>query len=145
MQKITIAVKQAGKKHPLIAARDIELNYDENIITLRQLLTLLVQDEVERYNAKAVSQDDVDTLTKPIDDYTEILLNTGKAGFGAKYNENKVDVEEAIDTAIQAFEDGLFAVFYGDEAIENLTDTINLELKEKLTLIRLIFLSGGLW
>lgn len=145
MQRITIAVKQAGKKHPIIAAKEVDLNYDNNIVSLKQLLTLLVQNEVEKYNTKAISKEDVDTLTKPVDGYTDLLLNTGKAGFAARYNENNADAVKAVDNALLAFQDGLFAVFYGDDSIENLADEIDLSLKNKLTLIRLVFLSGSIW
>ena len=65
--------------------------------------------------------------------------------FGAIYNHNLPDLKKAQETAIQAFEDGMFAVFYGDDALETLKQTIDLEENKTLTFIRLTFLVGSYW
>ncbi|WP_164464437.1 hypothetical protein [Chryseobacterium sp. G0162] len=54
-------------------------------------------------------------------------------------------MQKAQDNAIQAFEDGMFAVFYNDEQLENLDQSIDLSLRHLFTFIRLAFLAGSYW
>ena len=66
-------------------------------------------------------------------------------GFGAIYNQNRVDLAVAQENAIVAFEDGLYAVFYGDDQLETLTQEIDLSKNKSITFIRLTFLAGSYW
>ena len=143
--EIKVTVKQLGKKHPVLSEQKIDIAYDDSNISLENLLKLIVQQQVEAFNAKSFELEDEDYTKIPTDNYLNILTDTGKVGFGSIYNLKKADVQKAQENAIQAFEDGMFAVFYNDEQLEDLTQTINLDLQHTFTFIRLTFLAGSYW
>ncbi|MCQ9641766.1 hypothetical protein MP478_20485 [Chryseobacterium sp. WG14] len=143
--EIKVTVKQLGKKHPVLSEQKIEISYKDSNITLEHLLQLIVQQQVEAFNAKSFELEDQDDTKIPRDNYLNILTDTGKAGFGSIYNLKKADVYKAQENAIQAFEDGMFAVFYNDKQLEDLSQTIDLSTPYTFTFIRLTFLAGSYW
>lgn len=143
--EIRISLKQLGKKHPVLQAQPFEIHYSQTSISLETLLILIIQSQVEAYNARKVDKEDQDTSHRPLEDYMTQLLATGKAGFGNVYNENKADLEKAQQEALQAYEDGMFAVFYGEEELSSLSQTIDLSKSETFTFLRLTFLAGSIW
>lgn len=74
-----------------------------------------------------------------------ILTDTGKIGFGALYNHNKVNPIIAKENAILAFEDGLYTIFYGNDQLEVLENELDLSEQKSITFIRLTFLAGSHW
>ncbi|MGE8554623.1 MAG: hypothetical protein ACN6OB_11905 [Chryseobacterium jejuense] len=142
---IKVTVKQLGRKHPVLSEQNIEIAYEDSMISLENLLKLIVQQQVEEFNAKSFEFEDEDYTKIPTDNYLNILTDTGKVGFGSIYNLKKADVQKAQDNVIQAFEDGMFAVFYNDEQLESLNQTIDLNLQHTFTFIRLTFLAGSYW
>ncbi|AZA78172.1 hypothetical protein EG347_11920 [Chryseobacterium sp. G0186] len=143
--EIKVTVKQLGKKHPVLSEQKIEIHYEDVNITLDHLLQLIVEQQVEAFNAKSFEVENEDYTKIPHDNYLNILTDTGKVGFGSIYNLKKADLQKAQENAIQAFEDGIFAVFYKEEQLEDLTQTINLSLEHTFTFIRLTFLAGSYW
>ena len=143
--EIKVTVKQLGKKHPVLSEQKIEIAYGDSNISLENLLELIVQHQVDAFNAKSFEVEDEDYVKIPQDSYLNILTDTGKVGFGSIYNLKKADVRKAQEHAIQAFEDGMFVVFYNDEQLEDLTQTIDLSLQHSFTFIRLTFLAGSYW
>ncbi|MEJ5104904.1 hypothetical protein [Chryseobacterium sp. MYb328] len=142
---IKVTVKQLGRKHPVLSEQKIEIIYEDSVISLENLLKLIVQQQVEKFNAQSFELEDEDSTKIPTDNYLNILTDTGKVGFGSIYNLKKADVQKAQDNAIQAFEDGMFAVFYNDEQFSDLGQTIDLSLQHTFTFIRLTFLAGSYW
>ena len=63
------------------------------------------------------------------------LVNTGR----------KVSEKKAIETALQAFEDGLVAVFVDGTRYENTADALELTGDETVTFVKLTMLTGRLW
>lgn len=143
--EIKVTVKQLGKKYPVLSEQKLEIRSDDFKISLENLLQLIVQQQVEAFNAQSFELEDTDYTKIPSENYLNILTDTGKAGFGSIYNEKKANLQKAQENAIQAFEDGMFAVFYNDEQLENLFETIDLSLQQTFTFIRLTFLTGSYW
>lgn len=143
--KINVTVKQLGRKHPILAAESLEIAFEGGDVSLENLLKLVVRQQVEAFNVKSFEWEDEDYAKIPTENYLNILTDTGKVGFGSIYNQKKADLEKAQENVIQAFEDGMFAVFYNDEQLDNLTQNINLSLQHTLTFIRLTFLAGSYW
>lgn len=143
--ELTISVKQLGKKHPILQNNTISLVLSSSIVTLKDLLEAVVESQVEKFKTSSFEWDDQDTIHLPKENYLPILTDTGKVGFGALYNHNTIDLQKAKETALLAYEDGLFAVFYGDDELQTLSDTIELSENKALTFIRLTFLSGSYW
>lgn len=143
--EIKVTVKQLGRKHPVLSEQILDIAHHESTISLEHLLKLVVQQQVDAFNAKSFELEDEDYTKIPQDNYLNILTDTGKVGFGSIYNEKRANLEKAQENAIQAFEDGMFAVFYNDEQLENLSQTIDLSLQHTFTFIRLTFLAGSYW
>jgi hypothetical protein len=142
---LTISVKQLGKKHPILKENTLDLNLTDSVITVRILLELVVAHQVALFNSSSFEWEDEDHIHLPKENYLPILTDTGKVGFGALYNHNKVDLSVAQQNAILAFEDGLYAIFYGDDELNNLSIPIDLSLNKTFTFIRLTFLAGSYW
>ncbi|SFN59128.1 hypothetical protein SAMN05421594_3431 [Chryseobacterium oleae] len=143
--EIKVTVKQLGRKHPVLSEQKLEIRYDDSRISLEDLLKLIVQQQVEAFNAQSFELEDTDYTKIPSENYLNILTDTGKAGFGSIYNEKKANLQKAQENATQAFEDGMFAVFYNDGQLEHLSETIDLGLEHTFTFIRLTFLAGSYW
>jgi hypothetical protein len=142
---ISISVKQLGKKHPLLQEKSIALDIENPVITTQKLIESIVDHQVQLFRSASFEFEDEDKIHLPKENYLPILTDTGKVGFGALYNHNQVDLAKAQENAIVAFEDGLYAVFYGDDQLETLSEEIDLSQNKKLTFIRLTFLAGSYW
>lgn len=142
---ISISVKQLGKKHPLLQEKNIALAIENPVITTQKLIESIVDHQVQLFRSASFEFEDEDKIHLPKENYLPILTDTGKVGFGALYNHNQVDLAKAQENAITAFEDGLYAIFYGDDQLETLTEQIDLSQNKNLTFIRLTFLAGSYW
>jgi hypothetical protein len=142
---ISISVKQLGKKHPILQEKIISLDTSASLLSVRTFIELIVKHQVELFHSSSFEWEDQDTIHLPKENYLPILTDTGKVGFGALYNHNKVNVAAAQENAIIAFEDGLYALFYGDDQLESLNNEIDLSQNKAITFIRLTFLAGSYW
>ena len=140
--QVTVKAKQAGRKHTLIENRGIEIDEIGANPTLSEFLKAIVKQQVSEYNSKTAEKNLLPFLSK-----NEIAsqAESGKVGFGAIYSENKADLNEAQETALQAFSDGMFAVFADNNEIQKLDEVINLNEIKVFTFIRLTFLAGSYW
>lgn len=145
MKTIHVNVKQLGKKHPILAEQPINIDTKEDTISIQELLHLIVQQQVENYNQKSIEKEDEDIQKLPKENYLPLLIESGKASFSSIYNENKVNLIKAQETASQAFEDGMFAIFLGDQQFEDLAEEVSLTTNQSFTFIRLTFLVGSYW
>lgn len=135
---VKIQLKQIKKRGEHITACPYELTTRPE--TLRQLITLLVTDGVESYNAR-LAQKDRTVLLAQTD--MEAMETIGKIGFGIPYGSREADLEESLAAAIQGCEDGLFRIFIGDREPESLDAPLNLQENDTITIIRLVMLTGG--
>lgn len=71
------------------------------------------------------------------------MSQIGKIGFGIPYGNREADPEEAVETAIQGYEDGLFRFFVGDREVESLDAPLTLQEEDTITILRLVMLTGG--
>lgn len=143
--EISITVKQLGKKQPVLLEKPITINYSKNSIPLAELLKLIVENQLNAFNMKNRSTDDDGSPRAVQHNYLEVLMDTGKAGFGNVYNENNIALLTAQENVIQAFEDGIFVIFQAEEQIHSLQQTIQLSANLSFTFIRLTFLAGSYW
>jgi hypothetical protein len=143
--KLTLSVKQLGKKHPLLMENIIDLDISKNQVNLHELIEAVVTNQVEKFKNASFEWEDQDTIHLPKENYLPLLTDTGKVGFGALYNHNTIDLQKAKETALLAYQDGLFVVFYGDDEIKSLSEMIDLSQNKELIFIRLTFLAGSYW
>lgn len=136
--KVYISAKQIKKRGNQVSAIPYELRTAPD--TLRQLITILVSDSVEGYNRRLQEKEGNTILTKDdIDDLSQV----GKIGFGIPFGCRQADLQDALDTAMQGFEDGLYRFFVGEQEIESLDAPLHLQEKNSITIIRLVLLTGG--
>ena len=135
--KIYISAKQIKKRGHLVAACPYELECVPQ--NLRQLISMLVAGGVNAYNLRLKSRDTYVLTDEEIDDMSRV----GKIGFGIPFGSREADLDDALETAIQDFEDGLYRVFLGEREIESLDETLNLQEGDTITMIRLVMLTGG--
>ena len=132
-----IKLKQAGKRRLILDKQAITINELSENPTLKDLIVAVVTQQVAAYNAKTVAKPMVDFLTE---NQIQNAANNGKVGFGTIYNEGKADLEKAIQNALYAHIDGLFAVAIDDKIVEKLDDNITIEENSVLMFIKLTLL-----
>ncbi len=140
--KLTISGKVMGKTRPTFA--NWELSLPEEIggaeVTLRSLLTHIVQAEVEAFQLRQ-SQRRLLTILSP--EQIQRDVEQGKIDAGGSELNQTVDIQTAVDIALQAFTDGLYFVFLDDEQIEDLEARVVLNADAQLLFLRLVPLVGG--
>lgn len=110
--------------------------------TFRELIEESVRSCVDAYKTRANNANNPAPLT---DEQLDGMREIGKFAFGVHYNENKIDEEKAIQTAIDAVTDGLVRVFKGTNEITDLDAEIEISEGDVFTFVRLTMLSGRMW
>ena len=133
-----INMKQLGKRKNMVDK--VAFSYEKAPEDLRELIgetvKICVADYIDRMDkGEAVLSEE------QIEDMSQI----GKIAFGIVYGEKKPDVQKAIETAVQGFEDGLFRVFLGDRELEKLDEKVEFAEGNEITFIRLTMLAGRMW
>ncbi|MGF9697274.1 hypothetical protein [Paenibacillus sp. MABNR03] len=137
---VWVTVKSLGKRKPAIAKQRAEL--PETTGTLRQLIKSMVRLQV---NALQDKQSSAELLTYLMPEDIQVQESTGKVGFGTVYNEVMPDLEQAVQTAVTAHEDGLYKVFLNDEEVQDLDEPLELQEDDELVFVRFTMLAGRLW
>ena len=136
--RIYISVKEIKKRGNRIQPLPWEL--PETPETLRQLIIMLVSGSVAGYNRRLETKEQrVLLLQEDMDDMSTV----GKIGFGIPFCNRRAKLSDAVETALQGFEDGLYRVFAGEREVESLDAPLALEEGDTVTLIRLVMLTGG--
>lgn len=140
--KIYLSLKSVAKHKNFITKAPFNLPTQPH--TLRELITQVVTKNVENFNNKASNHETpfIDFLS-PSD--IEQQAETGKVGFQALYSDKQANLTKALETAIRAFEDGLFRVFINDEEAEQLDTKLEVADGAEVVFIRLTMLTGRLW
>lgn len=137
---IKVNLKQLGKRRDKISGEDFSIeNKPENV---RELICEVVHTCVSSYNNRVEQKDNTTVIEA---DKIERMSELGKIAFGINYGGRKADEEEAVRTALQAFEDGLFRIFSGDKELTELSENIGISEGDSLTFVRLTMLSGRMW
>lgn len=136
--KVYISAKQIKKRGNQVFAMPYELRTVPE--TLRQLISMLVSDSVEIYNQRLLAKEENTILAK---DEIDAMSQVGKIGFGIPFGIREANLQDAQETAIQGFEDGLYRVFIGEREIESLDAAMELQEEDTISIIRLVMLTGG--
>ncbi|WP_328801824.1 hypothetical protein T3H97_04605 [Paenibacillus sp. LX16] len=138
--KLFVTVKSLGKRKPALARQELELSPAPG--TLRDLITATVALNVQKLREKQESVALIPFLTG---EEVQAQGEIGKVGFGSIYNEGVPDIKDTVNTAMQAFEDGLYRVFVCDEETIELDAPLSLKDGNEIVFIRFTMLAGGLW
>ena len=137
---ININIKQIGSRKKIAP---VPFEYPEKPATVRELITQTVNICVEDYNRRVRAGEDA---FKPItNEQISSMAQVGKIAFGINYGGREQALEPAVNNAIQAFEDGLYRIFQGEDELEGLDRTIDINENDELTFIRLTMLTGRMW
>lgn len=137
---VRVNVKQLGRRKSVVEG--IPFTYEMVPETVHDLIAETVRICVNDYKRRLEKQDAVKVLDKEI---MEELSGIGKIAFGISYGENMPNEQEAVDTAVTAFQDGLYRIFLDGEELSDLQQSIVLKEDTELTFIRLTMLAGRLW
>lgn len=140
---LTVGAKVVGQRKALFNDWQVPLPPDldgSRRATLRDLITLVVQNEVEAFRTRQEERRLAKVLTAA---EIEQGAAKGKIELGERDLQQEVDEEVAIATALQAFEDGFYYVFLDDVQQENLENTVFVGPESHLMFIRLVPLVGG--
>ena len=142
---LNIQVKQMGKKGRHI--KPLVLEYAKCPETAQKLIEetvrMMVADFIRRQQEakeghipEALSEDNMQTMAE-----------VGKIAFGEIYNDKEPDEDKAVQTAWQAYADGIVRVFIGGEEAEYNENGTQLALKEgdDVTFVRLAMLAGRMF
>lgn len=138
--QIYVALKHMGniakkvKEYPFVLGKTPR--------TFRELIEESVKSCIDAYRARANNSKDP---APPTDEQFDGMREIGKFAFGVHYNENEIDEEKAIGTAIDAVTDGLVRVFKGNDEITDLDAEIEIAEGDVFTFVRLTMLSGRMW
>jgi hypothetical protein len=135
---LTISGKVLGKSQNLFTSWQMSL--PEKPLILEELLTQIVRSEVAAFGERQAER----RMTKVLGLVDiEAGVAVGKVSSGGSEIEQVVDVQGAIENALQAFKDGFYLVFIDDKQQENLKAPVALTANSELLFLRLTPLVGG--
>lgn len=137
--QIFVRVKTPGKRKDVLTSVPREI---PPVGSLRELLTVLVRQEVESVNRRDTEAQLTAWLTS---EQIDAEAETGKVGFGRLWSDRKADTEKAVANAMQCFEDGIVRVFMGDTELTEPDAPLSVPEGAEFTFIRLTFLAGRMW
>ena len=138
--KIYVNIKQAGSRKNYITKEEVILK--SKPLTLRELISVTVTVNVDKFNNNLMKEKLIDYLAK---DEIENSAELGKVSFGTKYNDTKQELDKALKAAYLAYEDGLYKVFIGDSEVGDLDESLKMKDGDILTFIKFTMLAGRLW
>lgn len=122
-------------EHPL----DLDLPVDRPV-PLRAVVEAVVRAEVDAFRRRSEEQRFVRVLT---DRALADGLAAGAVRSGGSERATDVDADEAVATALLAYEDGLYKVIVDDEPVDSLDTPVHLHAGSRLLFLRLVALAGG--
>jgi hypothetical protein len=140
---ITISGKTLGKKKPLFADWSIPFPDDlpeGTVLPLRDLISRIVRVEVEAFKKRQQERVLLRALSP-----TQIAegARKGKIQSGGQEFQQEVDPDQAVATALQAFEDGLYLVIVDGAEQRQLDQSVPLQPDSRVAFVRLALLAGG--
>jgi hypothetical protein len=143
--EIRIAGQVMGSRRAQIPERPLQLSTDRQLggepLTLRDLITMIVLEEVEAFRQRQKERRLLRVLTE-----REIAegIERGKIDPGGHEGQQQdVDPHEAVRVALQAFEDQLYFVFIDGVQQHHLDQPVHVQSGSQVLFVRLVPLAGG--
>ncbi|MBN2293920.1 MAG: hypothetical protein JXM70_15950 [Pirellulales bacterium] len=141
---ITITTKVLGRRKRILDDWSIpfppDLDDDGDSLTLRDLITRIVIEQIEAFRQRQERRKFIAVLTEQ---QIDAAAEKGKVDMGGRDLNQKVDTDEAVAAALQAFEDGLYLVSIDAQEYRDLDAQVFLQPDSRITFIRLVMLAGG--
>lgn len=110
--------------------------------TVKELLTFVVEYCVKAYNSRREKSELLKVLGR---DEIRDKAAAGKVHFGANYGGKKPKLDEAVENALQCYEDGMVVLFIDGNKTQTLDEKIEITDETELTFVRLTMLAGRMW
>ncbi len=141
---LTVTGKALGQRKPLFADFSVpppdEIG-DGGSTTLRDLIARVVRHEVAEFRQRQEDRQFIRALTAR---EIEAGAEAGKIDSGGSEVEPQdVDEGQAVDTALQAFADGMYLVVIDGSDHRELDAQVFVQPDSQLTFVRLTLLAGG--
>ncbi len=142
---LNIQVKQMGKKGRHI--KPLALEYAKCPENAQQLIEETVRMMVADFKRRQQEAEEGRIPDALSAENMQTMAEVGKIAFGDIYNDKEPDEEKAVQSAWQAYADGIVRVFIGGEEAEYNENGTPLELKEgdEVTFVRLAMLAGRMF
>jgi hypothetical protein len=141
---VTLSARVLGRSKSVIPDWEIpfppDFHEEGERLTLRDLITRIVREEVAAFRQRQEERKFIRMLTA---EQIAAGVEKGKVDMGGRDLEQEVVEDEAVATALQAFEDGLFLVIVDDKEERELDGEVFLKPDSQLTFLRLVALAGG--
>ena len=124
MYTIKVRMRKLGKKNQG-AVEPVEFLLESRPETVKELVEGLVCLGVRQYNERKIQEQAV----------------TGKISFGLRGG-NDADADQAVENAVQCFEDGIYRIFADDEELTELGQPLPWHDGLVFTFVRLTMLAG---
>lgn len=109
---------------------------------VRDFLEETVRSCVRRFNERKEAGEVLRLFSR---EALEDMAAGGKVSFGDSLSDKKADEGKAEETALQAFEDGLVALFADGKRYEDPEEILPVREGSQVTFVRLTFLAGRMW
>ena len=144
---LLIEGKAIGQRRPLFDGFSVpppEDRGDRGPLKLRDLIEHVVINEVAAFEKRREARL-LDRVLSPRQiDEGEVRGKISPEGRGSKLPPQKpIDTASAVQTALEAFIDGLYLVVIDEQEYRDLDEIVHLTPDSKLTFIRLTFLAGA--
>jgi hypothetical protein len=142
---VMVEARVLGKKRALIPEWSVPVPTESQAdgdsgLTLRQLIERIVRAQVSAFQERQDARRFVQVLSE-----REIASGhkKGRIDPGGRDLNQEVDPEQAVATALQGFEDGLYLVILDGNEEKDLDKQVYLREDSRLVFLRLTFLAGG--
>lgn len=141
---ITVETRVTGSRRAAVPGWQIPFPGDGFVrgspLTLRDLIALIVRDEVAAFRERQIERRFLAVLT---DRQIEDGAARGRIVPGGQELDQRVDLDEAVGAALQAFEDGIYYVFLDTQQRTQLDEQVELGEASTVMFLRLAPLAGG--
>ena len=136
--QILVSLKHIGNITKKVKAHPFLLEHTPE--TLRELIEESVKSCIQAYKNRASN-----TPSPLSEEEFDSMKEVGKFAFGVHYNENAVDEEKAVQTALEAAKDGLVRIFNENKELTDFNENITVSEGDVFTFVKLTMLSGTMW
>jgi len=141
---LTISGRTVGSRRPLFADWSIPLAPDDfgggEGLTLRDLIALVVRAEVAAYESRREARRLDRVFSR---ERIERGAADGRVAPEAREGAAAPPVEEAVETAVTAFEDGIYLVAIDGVEMREVEARVSVRADTRVTFIRLVLLAGA--
>jgi hypothetical protein len=143
---VIVRTKAAGRRRPLVPDFAVPPPADDDVdpgspVRLRDLISRVVVHEVEAFQARQEENVFLRALTE--EEIERAAAGGAIRSGGSEVGVQEVDVDAAVDRALEAFEDGLFLVIVDRAQCRSLDERVQVGEESTVTFLRLVALAGG--